>query len=242
MILAQMGRGTLWSPLNGVWSRMLGLIIKLLSEYHFLRQRIPIFIYVIYIHYRDLSNGVIDQVIWTFLSFIGLLTCYLIGGLILKIPFSYMLPLRWTYLGILHWCFFFFIFYQLAIRKGWTSLGAFTLTTLACAGGGWLYEVPFFYIESMFITRFSIFYINSQIVCVLLLFYELIRIKIRPNLLIYISGAFFMAFSYYLFVNSTAPLYLIFANWPMRLGLRVPASIFLLSLLSGIRKEDMKNV
>jgi len=219
---------------------MLSLITKLLSEYHFLRQRIPIFIYIIYIHYRDLSNGIIDQIVWTILSFIGLLTCYLIGGLFLKIPFSYMLPLRWTYLGVLHWCIFFFLFYQLAIRKGLTALGAFTLTTIACAGGGWLYEVPFFYIESMFITRYSIFYINSQIVCVLLLAYELIRMKIKPNLFIYASMTFFLSFSTYLFVNSTAPLYLIFANWPMRLGLRVPASIFLLSLLSGVNKGETK--
>jgi len=171
----------------------------------------------------------------------GLLTCYLFGGLFLKVPFNKMLPLRWTYLGIIHWCIFFFLFYLLAIRKGLTTLGAFTLTTLACAGGGWLYEVPFFYIESMFVTRFSIFYINGQIVCVLLLAYELIRRRVRPNPMIYVSGAFFLAFSYYLFINSTAPLYLIFANWPMRLGLRAPASIFLLSLMSGIEKRDEKN-
>ena len=221
---------------------MLNIIIKLLSEYHFLRQRIPIFIYVIYVHYRDLSNGIIDQLIWTFLSFIGLLTCYLTGGIILKIPFGYMLPLRWNYLGVIHWSIFFFFFYLLAIRKGLTSLGAFTLATIACAGGGWLYEVPFFYIESMFITRYSIFYINGQIICLMFLAYEFIRMRIRPNRLIVIFMVFFLAFSYYLFINSTAPLYLIFRHWFMRLGLRVPASLFLLSLISGIEKIDEKNV
>jgi len=169
----------------------------------------------------------------------GLITFYLGCGLILKIPFAYMLPIRWTYLGVLHWCIFFFLFYQLAIRKGLSRLSAFTMTTLACAGGGWLYEISFFYIESMFITRYSIFYINGQIICLIFLAYELIRMKVRPNILIGASLVFFLVFSYYMFINSGPQIYLIFRPWYMRLGLRVPASIFLLLLISGVKKGEI---
>ena len=221
---------------------MLSIIFR---EYFFLRQRLPIFLYVFFIHFRDLDRPIIDRIITTLLTFMGLMSIFTFSGFILKIPFSDMIPFTWTYYGLIHWCIFFIFFYQLAIRRGMSGLKAFTLATLATVGGGWLYEVPFFYPESMFITRFSIFYLNTQIVCLLCLIYEIRRMGFRSNRLIVMMGLIFLVFSGILsslrvvpHIADTALNYLLKANiW----FYRVPASLFLLSLLSGVEKGEMKN-
>ena len=175
---------------------MLSLVFK---EYFFLRQRIPIFLYVFYIHFRDLDNPIIDRIITTLLTFMGLISVYTFSGFILKIPFTDMSPFNWTYYGLIHWCIFFLFFFQLAIRRDMSDLKAFTLATLATVGGGWLYEVPFFYPESMFITRFSIFYLNTQIVCLLCLIYQIRRMGLKPNKIILTMVMVYLVFSGVLF-------------------------------------------
>lgn len=220
---------------------MLSLIFK---EYFFLRQRIPVFLYVFYIHFRDLDNPIIDRVITTLLTFMGLISVVMFSGFILKMPFKDMIPLTWTYYGIIHWCIFFLFFFQLAIRRNMSNLKAFTLATMATVGGGWLYEVPFFYPESMFISRFSIFYLNTQIVCLIFLLYEFMKMGFRPNKKILTMLMVFLAFSCLLFFKrheiNWFNLWMVKNVW----AFRIPASLLLISLLSGIRKqsETMKNV
>jgi len=223
---------------------MLSIIFR---EYFFLRQRIPIFLYVFYIHFRDLDNPLIDRIIITLLTFMGLISAYTFSAFILKIPFSDMIPFTWTYYGLIHWCIFFFFFFHIANRKGMNSLKSFTLATLATVGGGWLYEVPFFYPESMFISRLSIFYINTQIVCLLCLLYEFMKMKFRPNKIILTMLMIFLAFSSFLFFRKVDPIseniinsFLINNIW----FYRTPASLLLISLLSGVKNQNemMKNV
>ena len=152
-----------------------------------------------------------------------------------------MIPFNWTYYGLIHWCIFFIFFYQLAIRRDMTNLKAFTLATLATLGGGWLYEVPFWYPVSMFLTRYSIFYLNTQIVCLLCLIYEIRRMGFKSNKLILTMGLIFLVFSGILsslrvvpHIKDTALNHLLKANiW----FYRVPASLFLLSLLSGVKEN-----
>ena len=217
---------------------MIALIFK---EYFFLRQRIPIFLYVFYIHYRELDHPIMDQVINTFLAFIALISIYTGLGFIMEIPFSNLIPFNWTYYGLIHWCIFFFFFFHIANRRGMSRFKSFTLATLATVGGGWLYEIPLFYPDSMFISPLSILYINGQILYLLFLGYELMRMNFRPNKIIIFMMLIFTAFSTALFLDKTI-FWRFFGLYIMKWGNRVPASLFLLSLLSGIERGEMKNV
>jgi len=217
------------------------MLSLLFEQYFYLRQRIPVFLYFFYIHYREKDSPLMEHVISRALILMGLIMTYTFMGLTFRVHFTDLIPFNWSYLGVIHWCIFFFIFYLIANRKGMNCLKSFTLATLGCVGGGWLYEISFFHPQSMFLTRSSIFYINGQIICLVLLFYELRRMQFRANKLVLTTLTTFLIFSAILWVNRGA-LYLICQNWPMRLGLRVPASLFLLSLLSGIEKGEMKNV
>jgi len=223
------------------------MISLLFMEYFFLRQRIPLFLYVFYIHYRELENPIIDQIMNTLLTFIVLISAYTFLGFIFQIPFRNLIPFNWSYYGLIHWCIFFFFFYLLSIRKYMSPLKSFTLATLATVGGGWLYEIPIFYPESMFIGPLSIFYVNGQILYLLFLGYELMRMNFKPNKIIILMMLIFLAFSTALFVDK-------YAFWDMVRGIlgknlldkmiwvyRIPASLLLLSLLSGLKNQKEMN-
>lgn len=214
------------------------MINLLFNEYFFFRQRLPLFLYIFYIHFRNLENPIIDKVIYYFQAIIGAMFAYTFLGLIFEVPFNRMIPFSWTYYGIVHWCLFFVIYYQIGTRKNMTNLKSFTLATLATVGGGWLYEIAYFHPESMFITRYSIFYLNGQIVCLLLLAYELRRMRFKPNKKILATLFLFLIFSGMLSFNrfEFTPFNIFLVN---NLGLyRIPASLLLISLLSGIQKRE----
>jgi len=226
----------------------MSIIETLFGDYFILRQRVPFFIYFLYIKYGVSNNPIIKRVIWTLLAFTVLISGYTFSSFMLKIPFSRLVSFDWTYYGLVHWCVFFFIYYKLAIRKGMNILKSFTLAILATVGCGWLYEVSYFHPASMFISRYALFYINGQIVYLLLLGYELRKVGFKPNRWIWSTLILFLAFSLCLFIDNIG-----FWNWVKGvLGsvenliwvYRTPASLFLLSLLSGIEKqsETMKNV
>ena len=216
---------------------MLGLIFK---EYFFFRQRIPIFLYVFFIHFRSLENPIIDKVIYYIQAIIAVVFAYTFMGFILKIPFRQVIPFRWTYYGIVHWCMFFLVYYQIGTRKNMTKLKSFTLASLATVGCGWLYEVCYFHPESMFVSRYSIFYLSGQIVCLLLLLYELRRMKLKPNKKIWATLFLFLIFSGLLVYarSEMMPLTMFFRKnlWMYR----TPASLLLIALLGGISKRDAK--
>jgi len=213
------------------------MIALLFDQYFYLRQRIPIILYVFYIHYKDSDNPIIKKIVNLGLAFIGASFMYAFTGLMLKIPFSILIPFKWCYQGIITWCIFFFVYYYISTQKGINELGSFTLATLATVGCGWLYEVSFFYPTSMFLTRSSIFYLNGQIICLLLLAYELKKMKFRPNKFIYITMIILIIFSIMLFCTKSK----LFIDWTWLVNYlwfyRIPASLFLLSLLSGVKRN-----
>jgi len=157
-------------------------IIELVfNEYYYLRQTIPIFLYIFYIHFRDVDHPIIESLLKTGLIAIGFLSTYSIAGFLSNISFSELIPFNWQYSGIITWGIFFLIYYYISNRKGLNELTAFTLATLATLSGGWLYEIPFYYPISMFLTHTSIFYFNSQPVCLLLLIYELKKNELKTK-------------------------------------------------------------
>lgn len=180
----------------------------------------------------------IDKIIYYFQAIIAAMFAYTFLGFVYKIPFRVMIPFSWTYYGIVHWCGFFFIYYQIGIRKNMTNLKSFTLASLATVGGGWLYEIPYFHPKAMFITPFSIFYLNGQIVFLLLLIYEFRRMKLKPNRKIYGALILFLIFSgmlsYARFEFTTFNIFLVKNIWLYR----IPASLLLISLLNGIKKRE----
>lgn len=200
------------------------------------------FIYFYYIHYRELDNPIMDQIINIFLTFIFIILAYMGLGFILEIPFNEMIPFDWHYSGLIHWCIFFFFFFHIANRRGMNRFKSFTLATLATVGGGWLYEIPIFFSEAMYISPYSVFYINGQIIYLLFLGYELMRMNFRPNKIIILMMLIFLGFSTALFIDSASfwdvIRYIPGATENLKWVYRIPASLFLLSLLSGINKQD----
>ena len=104
----------------------------------------------------------------------------------------------------------------------------------------------------MFLSRSSFYYPNVQIICLLFLAYELKKRNFKINRLIYAATILFMTFSTIAFLDNDYLMQTynaVLNSWNIK-GItinwiyRIPASIFLLSLLSGItsKKEMMKNV
>lgn len=258
------------------------MLSPLFNQYFYLRQTLPLFLYVLYILFRDEDEPIIEVLVKTGLIAIGTAFIVTIMGFIFRIPFKALIPLKWTYLGPITWGMLFLSYFYLLTQKGQNSLTAFTLATLAVVGGGWLYEVPFFHPLGMFLgtdsffynngqiicllfliselkkkefkpnillyitlilcmlfSRINFFYPNVQILCLIFLVYELMKMGFKPNPLIWSTLILFLVFSFYLFLNKHA-LHRIAGNWYMALayGYRGPASLFLLSLLSGIRKQE----
>lgn len=104
----------------------------------------------------------------------------------------------------------------------------------------------------MFLSRSSFYYPNVQIISLLFLAYELKKRNFKTNRLIYFTTILFLTFSTisfldndYLMQNYNAVLISFnITGIPIKWIYRIPASLFLLSLLSGIKKksEMMKNV
>ena len=200
----------------------------ILGEYYYLRQRLPIFLYLFYLHYKEENNPIIGTAIKTNLAAFGLITLYAFMGFILKIPFKILIPFPWHYQGLLTWAIFFFLCYYTALCSTHSKLTSFTLAALTTVGGGWLYEIPFFHPLEMFLLHNSLFYFNGQIICLLLLAYELQKMNLKPNKLIYGTLGLLLTSSILLFNN-------IFLLQPWHTWvIRIPVCLFFLSLLGGI--------
>ena len=111
----------------------------------------------------------------------------------------------------------------------------------------------FIFFTSSILLGFNVPYPNGQIICLLLLAYELIKRDFKPNRVIYIAFLFFMIFSMMLFTDrlymhqltrdifkSLNIKWLYIHAQYLKWIYRIPASIFLLSLLTGIRKKRME--
>jgi len=100
---------------------------------------------------------------------------------------------------------------------------------------------------SMFLSWMAFPYPNGQIICLILLGYELRKMGFKPNLLTYATLILFMVFSAALFLDKDVvwqSCKRILGFWNLALAMnvrwvyRIPASLFLLSLLSGIKKKS----
>ena len=271
------------------------MLSQIFSQYCYFLHTIPFFVYTFYLIFRDVDHPIIDALAKIGLLAMGMVTAYTIMGCILRIPFKTLIPFTWHYQGPITWGLLFITYYCILIKKEVNNLTSFTLATLATVGGGWLYEVPFFHPISMFLGRGSFFYNNIQILCVLLLLfelrkevfdpnpviyavliscmflgwrafpfpngqiicllllgYELMKMSFKPNTFIIIMLVAVMVFSISLFLDNNIVwhfyrnfLKLLKISWTythanaIRWTYRIPASLFLLSLLTGI-KERMR--
>lgn len=212
-------------------------IVIMIQDYFYLRQRIPLLLYLYYAKYKDVEDPGTDRILKIATFMIGAIVSFVFTSLVLGVPFSSIYPLKWNYAGVLTWGIFFLIYYDMAQHSHLNKLTAFTLSTLATVGGGWLYEIPFFHPIQMFVTYNSIFYLNGQIMCLILLAYELYKIGFKPNKTIYATTLLYLTFSGMLLINwrlmarALGPLYI----WTYRL----PTCILLLSLLSGLKKKGV---
>lgn len=269
------------------------MLSQFFKYYSYFLHTIPFSTYVFYIIFRDKDHPLIDKLVKTGLLAIGIGTLGSIIGCILRISLKTLFSFTWGYQGPITWGIFFIAYYYILIQKQKSKLTSFTLALLATVGGGWLYEVPFFHPISMFLGSDSFFYLNGQLLCIILLFseirkkiydphpiiyliliscmflswkdfnypngqiicllllgYELTKMSFKPNRVILIMLTFFMVFSISLFLEKNVIWYfyrnylkLLKISWThthanaTRWIYRIPASILLLSLLTGIKKE-----
>lgn len=219
---------------------MKNLIFSFLEDYFYLRQRIPIFVYVFYLHFKDSDNPAIKGSVKIIVSLIGLSTVYAITGLIFKIPFKVLIPLGWGYAGLVTWGVFILIYYFIVNKKTKNNLTAFTFAMLAATGGGWLYEIWFFHPLKMWMNNTTIFLINGQILYLILLGYELKKRGFKINRSIGLALGVFLTFSLFLFLDFEGTAYQFKMKWGPYAFVwfcRVPACNFLLSLLGGIKNK-----
>ena len=219
---------------------MNNFFVSLFQDYFYLRQRIPIFIYVFYLHFKDSDNPAINGSVKTIVSLIGLSTVYAITGLIFNIPFTRLIPFNWGYSGLVTWGIFFLIYYFTTNKKVKNDLIAFTFATLATVGGGWLYEISFFHPLKMWMSNNTIFLINGQILYLILLGYELKKRGFKINRNIGIALGMFLMFSLFLFLDFSGVAYRFKLRWGPYAFVwfcRVPACNFLISLLGGIEDK-----
>ena len=215
--------------------------VSFLRDYFYLRQRIPIYIYVFYLHFKESDNPAIDGAIKTMVSLIGLGTAYTVTGFIFDMPFKELIPIPGGYPGLVTWGIFFLIYYWVTNKKVQNDLTAFTFATLATVGGGWLYEISFFHPLTMWMSNNTLFLINGQILCLILLAYELKKMRFKPDLIILASFIIFAVFSILLFSDYDRLNYMFkvaFNNSRLFCWfLRIPACVFLISLLGGIKSK-----
>ena len=210
-------------------------MISVTGGYFYLRQTLPLILYVLYRQLKEANTQIIDTFMTTGLVIIGVLFSYTFTGLMLQIPFTSIIPFQWHYQGVLTWTLFFIAYYRISLQSDPNKLKSFTLATLAAVGGGWLYEIPFFHPPAMFISQFAVYKINGQIICLLLLAYELKKTGFKPNKLIYATLALFIGYSTYLFYNISLLNNISVLRYPATWFMRIPACLFLISLLGGIK-------
>jgi len=204
-------------------------LVLFLGEYMYLRQRLPLLLYVLYIHFKDRDLPLIELTVHLLQRLIGAATAYTLFGFIMGIPFTALIPFRWHYPGVIIWGIFTLLYLHQLKRKGCNSLTAFTIAIIATVAGGWIYEIPFYHPLSMFLTHSSILYINGQFLCLPILGYELSKLKIAPNrATLYITSALLIAYSLWTY-------YLKFhlQRYPSIWFMRIPTCLFLLSLIHG---------
>lgn len=209
-------------------------VADLFKLYFYFRQTYPLFIYAYYLKFKEEEDPELENIIWVFVIMIQALTIHAIINMIKGSPFSEVIPFGWSYAGLITWGLFFSIYYKINLYLKQNKLTAFTLTTLAAVGGGWLYEIPFFHPPKMFM--------SSQIVCLLFLGYELKKRAFKANALIHLMLILFISFSVTLFIDKYQFNVMIRHLFGTRLLaewlIRIPACLFLLSLLGGIEISE----
>ena len=169
-------------------------------------------------------------------------TVYMFGGYIFNIPFQKLIPLGWHYPGIITWGIFFLMYYLIILKKNYRDLTAFALATIATIAGGWMYEIPFNNDLYFFLDNDTIFILNGQIVCLLALGYELKKKRFRPTPLIYAMAGLYVIFSMMCFLSfwDIVRLFGILSGSGVLFQwlYRVPACLFLMSLLGGIENNQ----
>jgi len=219
---------------------MKNVMISLMEDYFFLRQRIPFFIYLFYLKFQESNDPKIKSVVKTVVALVVLYTAYVVTGLILKVPFQRWVPLNWEYQGLVTWGIFFSIYYLTCLRLHFNDLTAFTFATLATVGGGWLYEICFFHPLKMWMNYNTIFFVNGQILYLILLGYELRKRGFKINRNIGLAFIVFLLFSVSLFSDFNNVAYQFKIRWGPYAFVwfcRVPACNFLLSLIGGIKNK-----
>lgn len=219
-----------------------------LVDYFWLRQRIPIFVYFFYIYFKNPDNPALNSLTKIFISLTGLMTIFFTVSYFLKIPFEKLISLSWHYPGIIVWGLFFVIYYLIILKKNYSGLTAFALSVIATTGGGWLYEVPFNSKMAFVISLNTIFLLDGQILCLLLLGYELKKRGFQPKRSIYATFCIYVIFSWVCYKNFrglTQGIRILTGNQHLFSWIyRIPTCLFLLSLTAGIsaRAHNRKSI
>lgn len=203
-------------------------------NYYFLRDYVPLIVYIFFIFFRDIENIIIDRFVDLGVLLIKILLLYVIMGFVIGISFEDLIPFKWNYEGIINWCVVFLVSYSMVVKSSYSKLYGFVLSMLIVVSGGWLYEICFFHPVKMFYKRNLLIGINTQLLCLLLYIYELKKIGIKLNSLIKGLSIFFVLFSLVLYYdfNGMADYFRWDLGVRLRWFYRIPTSLLLLSLFN----------
>ncbi len=215
------------------------LLGTLFRGYYFLRERLPIFFYIIYRYYEkhyesNKKINYIEFIICSTIVFVGFIFGLSLIGKLSGSSFIDFFMFNWQYSGTITWSIFFFINFIGIYYKTGNTLKAYIISILASLSGGWLYEISIFKSMDMYLLGQAIFYVKGQIICVILLIYEYIRLNIKLNIKITFFIILYLALSV-MTLKYGIEIYPMPYNWFYRL----PTVLLLISLISGIDECDL---
>lgn len=211
---------------------------KLFRGYYFLRERLPIFLYLVYRYYeKQYENNKkiihIEFIICSTIVFVGSIFGLSLIGYYSGLSFNEVFQFKWQYSGIITWSIFFFIYFIGIYYKTGNTLKAYIISILASLSGGWLYEISIFKSIDMYLLGQAIFYVKGQIICIILLIYEYWRLNIRRNKF---NSFCFILYLVLSILTYEMGIYVIYPK-PYNWFYRIPTVLFLFSLISGIEKK-----
>lgn len=219
--------------------------------YYLLRDRIPVFLTVIYMNRHHIPTKYQGYMGWG-------LEAMTIGGLftalIMWVYNGNMEPLlgfRWSIPSPIEWSLLVIFSSMRLYGKGLDLFKAYYIALLTALGGGWLYEILYgmpFWVESGFahwnlfkLNANKVLYFEFQVISLPLVLYLLTQVAYRRHRLA--IPMLLGAVMFYLGNHNIRPIIShIGGNYSFLWVLRVPMILFLWLLLEGVQKMETKEV
>lgn len=149
------------------------------------------------------------------------------GGLVYTYPNKVLASFEYV--------FYIFGVFLYSMMRSNDVLFSYTYSMLSAHFGGWLYELPYFHSTDMFYNQKYPFYINSQILSGVFLFYLLVKQGFNFNRSVIFGVLFFIVYEILFTVRI---FYYRFVICDLYLLSRVGMMVMMFILLKGVKKSE----